>query len=101
MALFTNGVNMTSPQETVEDKRGKTTTIIVNTRPKEWPAKEISFDQVVSLAYDGNPPSGPDWVFTVTYRKGVDSKKEGTMVEGDTLRIKDEMVFNVTATNKS
>ena len=92
---------MSNAQAISQDKEGKTITIIVNTRPKQWTARDISFDQVVSLAYDGNPPSGPDWVFTVTYRKGEDGKKEGTMVEGDTVRVKDGMVFNVTATNKS
>jgi hypothetical protein len=92
---------MSDAQATSQDKEEKTVAIIVNTRPKQWTEKNISFDQVVSLAYDGNPPSGSDWIFTVTYRKGEDSKKEGTMVEGDTVRVKDGMVFNVTATNKS
>jgi hypothetical protein len=76
-------------------------TIIVNTRPMQWPEKDISYDQVVSLAYDGKPPIGPDCVFTVTYRKGEGSKKEGTLVKGDSVPVKNDMIFNVTATNKS
>ena len=79
----------------------KEKTIIVNGHPKIWADKDISYTQVISLAYDGKPPSGPDVVFTVTYRKGEDRKKEGTMIEGDTVHVKDGMVFNVTATNKS
>jgi hypothetical protein len=76
-------------------------TIVVNGRPKPWTEKHISFDQVVALAYDGNPPTGPDWEFTVSYRKGEDKKKEGTLVQGESVPVKDGMVFNVVATNKS
>jgi hypothetical protein len=89
---------MNNIESTTQEKHEKT--IIVNSRTKQWAEKDISYEQVVKLAYD-NPPSGPDCVFTVTYRKGDDKKKEGTMVAGDTVHVKDGMVFNVTATNKS
>ncbi len=43
--------------------------IIVNARPKEVTEDEQSFNQIVALAF--NPvPSGPNIVFTVSYRKG-------------------------------
>ena len=90
---------MNNTQASTHEKKDKT--IIVNGRPKLWVDIDISYTQVISLAYDGQPPSGPDWVFTVTYRKGEDKKKEGTMTEGDSVHVKDGMVFNVTATNKS
>ena len=73
-------------------------TIIVNTKSIEWTKKEITFDEVVTLS---NLPKGPDTVFTVTYRKGEDKKREGNMVEGETVHVKDGMVFNVSQTNKS
>lgn len=76
-------------------------TIIVNGLPKHWEEKTISYAQVISLAYDGKPPVGPDWVFTVTYYKGDDKKHEGHMTEGDIVHVKNDMVFNVTGTNKS
>ncbi|MFZ1898516.1 multiubiquitin domain-containing protein [Methanoregula sp.] len=78
----------------------KDVTIVVNGRPKHWAEKEISYEQVVKLAFE-NPPPGSDVTYTVSYRKGEDKKKEGTMLEGDTVHVKDGMVFNVTATNKS
>lgn len=74
--------------------------IIVNGRQKVVTAKELSFAQVVVLAFD-TPPTGQNIVFTVTYRKGEGNKPEGTMVEGDVVKVKDGMVFNVTATDKS
>ena len=74
--------------------------IIVNGRRKEVTAKELSFEEIVNLAYDNNPPTGPNVVITVTYSKGEDGK-QGTLLPGKTVKTKDGMVFNVTATNKS
>lgn len=54
----------------------------------------------MALAFE-NPPTGPNIVFTITYRRGHGDKPEGTLVEGGTVRIKDGMIFNVTATDKS
>lgn len=73
-------------------------TIIVNSRPHEWHEKEISFDQVVRLAY---PNPGPDQAFTVSYRNAEGPKKSGDLVEGQKVHVKDGTVFNVTSTNKS
>ena len=36
----------------------------------------LTFMQVVALAFDP-VPSGPDWVFTVTYRKAAGKPHEG------------------------
>jgi len=74
--------------------------IIVNGREKTVTKKELSFDEIVALAFD-NPPSGPNIIFTITYRRGEGNKPEGTIVEGETVKIKDGMIFNVTATDKS
>jgi len=75
-------------------------TIIVNGRQKVVTQKELSFSEIVALAFE-NPPVGSDVLFTVTYKRGEGNKPEGTLVEGETVKIKDGMIFNVTATNKS
>lgn len=75
-------------------------TIIVNGRTKEVTGKELSYAQVVALAFD-SPPTGENVFFTITYRRGEGNKPEGTLVEGETVKIKEGMIFNVTATNKS
>lgn len=75
--------------------------IIVNGQPKMVTSKELSFEEVVALAYDGNPPSGPNWEFTVTYRRGPEGRPEGSLVPGQSVRVKKGMIFNVTATDKS
>lgn len=74
--------------------------IIVNGQPKETSEKELTFAQIVALAF--NPvPTGPYTSFTVTYRRGHGNKPEGTLVAGESVMIKDGMIFNVTATDKS
>ncbi len=78
----------------------KTFEIIVNGRKKTVTTKEVTFDQIVHLAYD-NPPSGPDVIFTIIYRRGEGNKPVGTLVEGGSVKVKDGMIFDVTATNRS
>jgi hypothetical protein len=80
--------------------QNKEITIVVNGRSKVVTDKDIAFAEVVALAFD-SVPTGPNIVFTVTYRRGHGNKPEGTMVEGDTVKVKEGMIFNVTATDKS
>jgi len=74
-------------------------TIIVNGRQKTFSVREISFRQVVELAF-GTYEENENIVYTVSYSKGED-KKEGTMTKGTTVKVKDGMIFNVTRTDKS
>jgi len=76
-------------------------TIYVNGRARQVAAKELlTFDEVVALAFE-NPAKGPNIVYTVTYRRGEGNKPEGTLVEGESVKVKDGMIFNVTRTDKS
>ncbi len=80
--------------------QNKQFTIIVNAREKTFTGRKISFDQVVELAF-GSVSSNPNIVYTVTYKRGEGNKPEGNMEKGDTVKVKDGMVFNVTQTDKS
>jgi hypothetical protein len=80
--------------------RQRTITIIVNGRRKRVNAIELSFAQLLALAFDP-VPTGDNWVFTVTYSNGLPPRPEGSLIEGQSVPIKDKMVFNVTATDKS
>jgi hypothetical protein len=75
-------------------------TIIVNGRKKVVAAKELSFDAVVELAFDP-VPTGPNIMFTITYRHGPRANPEGSLTDGTRVKIKDGMIFNVTPTDKS
>jgi len=78
----------------------KPVTIIVNGRPKPWEERKINYEQVVKLAF-------PDYVaneaivYTVTYTNGPKQNEESSMVKGDVVFVKNQMIFNVTATNRS
>ena len=74
-------------------------TIIVNGR-EIITGKEISFEELVKLAFD-NPPTGEFICFTITFRKAEDSKREGTLAESESVKIRKGTIFNVTATDKS
>jgi hypothetical protein len=80
--------------------QGSTTTIIVNTREKTVDGKEVTYAQIVALAFD-TPPSGENIEITVAYRDGPGQNKEGTLQPGGSVRVKKEMIFDVTATDKS
>lgn len=80
--------------------RPRTITIIVNGRRKTVHTRELSFDQVVALAFDP-VPTGDNWVFTVTFTNGLPPRPEGSLIKGQSVPIKNRMVFNVTATDKS
>ena len=77
----------------------KSVTINVNGRDKIVTAKELSFAEMVALA--DNLPTGPNIVYTVTFRRGDGDKPEGTLVEGEMLRVHDGMIVHVTPTDKS
>lgn len=77
----------------------KAFTVIVNGQEKKVTKETLLFGAVVALAF--NPvPTGPNILFTVTYRN-AEKPREGTLVEGQSVEIKNGTVFNVTQTDKS
>lgn len=87
--------------ETASKQDEKTVTIIVNGRQKSWTKNsDISYDEVVHLAFE-NPPTGDGVQITVQYTRGEGHKPSGTLVEGQSVKVKDGMVFDVTSTNRS
>jgi hypothetical protein len=78
--------------------RDKDFKIIVNGRQRTVEGELISFEQVVRLAF---PESKPNAVYTVTYSDGPKENREGCMSAGDKVHVKNNMVFNVTETDKS
>ena len=81
-----------------EEKR---ITIIVNGIKKETIEKRLSFEEIVILAF-GQYDMSNNIAYTVTYsyRKGHHNDK-GILVVGDSVKVKEGMVFNVTKTTRS
>jgi hypothetical protein len=78
----------------------KEITIIENGRQKVTPKRKLSFADLVAFAFDP-VATGPNILFTITFRHGPHANPEGTLVAGGTVKIKDGMIFNVTQTDKS
>ena len=74
--------------------------LVVNGRPKNWTERKITYEQIAKLAFD-NYIENETTVYTVTYTNGPKQNEEGSMVKGDKVLVKNKMVFNVTATNRS
>ena len=71
--------------------------IFVNGQIKTVTNKILSYDDIVALAFTPQP----NFRYTITYRKGPKSNRKGSLDEGQSIKIKNGMVFDVTATNKS
>jgi hypothetical protein len=74
--------------------------IVVNGQQKTVTAKIVSFDEIVKLAFP-TPPPGANILYTVSYEDGPRINPQGSMKEGQSVSVKNRMIFNVTATDKS
>ena len=77
----------------------KQVTIYVNGTPKVVQKERLTFDEIVALAFE-NPPTGDGIQFTVQYSRGHSGSK-GSLVEGQSVQVKEGMEFDVTPTNRS
>ena len=60
----------------VVEQESKAVTIVVNGYPKVVTTEELSFDELVDLAFD-DPERGPQIVFTITFRKAGGTGRRG------------------------
>lgn len=75
-------------------------TIVVNGREKTVEGPSITYDQLLALAFDP-VPTGEFICFSVSYRRGGGDNPKGMLDEGETVSVRNGMVFNVTYTDKS
>lgn len=74
--------------------------IIVNGEQHEVLKAPIFFDQVVKLAYP-TPVPGQNILYTIMYRHGPKVNRKGSLLEGQSVHVKKEMIFDVTPTDRS
>lgn len=93
-------MNTTSQDEKADEHphHNKTYTIIVNGRRREVSQHKLTYLEVVQLAFPGEMPT-ETIVFTVTYSNP--HGKDGTLVAGEEVVVKDGMIFNVRKTDQS
>ena len=74
--------------------------IIVNARPRIVHEEDVTFEQVVELAFPG--PHGPTIMFSMTYRHAESKPHAGELGAGGVVEVKKKgTIFNVTKTDKS
>jgi len=96
----TNPTNGNADRGNDDAETRHSVTIIINAREHTTTSKELTFDQIVALAFP-TQPTGPNVLFTITYRRGHGDKPEGSLLSGESVKLKDGMVFVVSATDKS
>lgn len=78
----------------------KKVTIIVNGTPFETEKDEITYAEVVTLGFP-DFPQHPERNYSVKYKRGHGNKPEGILVLGGSVKVKDQMIFDVSPTGQS
>lgn len=73
-------------------------TIHVNGTPEVWEHKKITFEQIVKLAFP-NGPFGGDVRYNVSWT--LPDGQEGSLRQGESVDVINEMSFDVRNTDKS
>ena len=74
--------------------------LIVNAEPKEWDKPEISYRQVVILAY-GSYDERPEVTYSVDYSHGPEGHREGVLDKDQIVPVINKMRFRVQKTDRS
>lgn len=75
-------------------------TIIVEGTPHAWTKNKISYDEVVTLEVP-DYAQNPEITYSVKYNNGPNNRPEGILAKGETVRVKDGMIFSVSETGQS
>jgi Multiubiquitin len=86
-------------QELEEALHPRQTEIIVNARKRTVKGNEVSFEQIVQLAFPGSHE--PDVAFSMTFRHAASEPHAGELGPGGHVKVKDGTIFNVTKTVRS
>lgn len=89
---------MESKEEPNPHGHADTIHIIVNARPRQVNSTSISYSDLVKLAYPDDPNSGGH-LYSVQYTGP--QIPDGTLVEGQSVELRNGMKFDVIRTTKS
>ena len=62
--------------------------------------KDITYEEVVTFAFP-DFPQHPERTYSIKYKRGHGNKPEGILSPGGTVKVKDQMSFDVTPTGQS
>jgi hypothetical protein len=83
-----------------ETKRKPKIEIVVNGREVYVDDSVVTFEQLVSIAYPGEPPA-PNIKYSITYRKVASKPHSGELAAGGSIEVKEGSVCNVGRTIQS
>ena len=89
-----------SEENQLDRPNNKMFLITVNGRQRQVERDELSFDELVDIAFD-DPARGPQIVFTITFREAGGRIPEGELDEGQRLKVRDGTIINVGRTDQS
>ena len=89
-----------SKENQLDRPNNKMFLITVNGRQRQVERDELSFDELVDIAFD-DPAKGPEIVFTITFREAGGRIPEGELDEGQRLKVRDGTIINVARTDQS
>jgi hypothetical protein len=93
--------NMSTAQEAKNQETKKETFhIIVNTRPREVDEEVLTFDDITKLAFP-TPDGISNPIFTVSFKNADQKPSSGTLTSGESVKVKNGTIFNVTRTGQS
>jgi Multiubiquitin len=92
-------MNSSEHSSETPSNHGHEFTVIVNGRERTVTQKELTFDEVVVLAF--GPPNYDASAYTITYRNGPEKNEKGSLLRGEAVKLKSGMIFNVVRTDKS
>lgn len=75
------------------------TEIIVNARKRTVKGNEVSFEEIVQLAFPGS--HDPTVAFSMTFRHAASEPHAGELGPGGHVKVKNGTIFNVTKTIRS
>lgn len=91
---------MGDAQRLAEPGDNKTFSITVNGRPRAAERENMSFGELVDLAFDSSQ-KGAQIIFTITFRNAAGRFSEGELDVRQTLKVQDGTIVNVTRTDQS
>ena len=79
----------------------KTHTIFVNAREQVVESDELSYEEVLRLAFGDQIPSGPTTEIIISYRNSGGRPADGLLVAGRNVKVHDGTAFVASAADKS
>jgi hypothetical protein len=90
-----------SPAQKDTKNGKKSIQVVVNGTEETVEKSVVTYDEIVAFGVALGLPTGPNILYTITYRKAQSKPHEADLVQGGSVEVKDGTIFNVIATDKS